>query len=258
MFNFKKNLIIIFTENKISIKNSFFYDICLVNLGDFNLNNRYKYYFKHKREDKYIILNQIIKFIKYKKYKYIFVIDDDIEIKKNKLLEFFNLIEQYDLNIAQPSVSNKNLFFDFMNPKKNYLFRIVNFLDMRAVAFKSSILEEISKFFHNGSIGMEWVIPKLLDYEKVAIVDNISVRYKNNFNIYDDPDNLKKLNFILENEKLQPIFVEFNNRKIENLEKHKSIKFRNDDLRNFKRPGRRSNGCFGRDQYLSNRIMNLS
>lgn len=260
MFNFKKNLIIVFSDQKIKIKNSFFYDICFIDLESSNINYNYKYYFKRKKEeDKYESLAEIFKYIKYKNYEYIWVTDQDIEVSQKDIIKLFKLNSKYNLLLSQPSVTNKDLFFDFMHNKSDFLLRNVNFLDMKAPFFKSEIVENIMTVLANGSIGLEWILPKFLNYEKVCIIDSISVDYRNYKNLYENQDNILQLNSRLNSQGIQPIFIEFNSLKkeIEELKKDKSIKFKN-KLKKFKRPNRRSNGCISDGSYLSNRIMNFS
>lgn len=261
MFKFlKKNLIIIFAkDNKVfdKIKKSFFYDICVVG-NNLNYKNKCRFYFEKKENDNYKNLSNLLEEISFKKYKYVLVTDQDVSISKNELLNIFRIAEEYDLNICQPCVNEDNLLVDFMSKKDNSIFRIVNFLDMRCPIFNSNILDNIRHFFKDGMSGLEWVIPKFLNYEKIAIIDSVSVTYESPLGFYNDVENLKKLSEKLKSENAQPIFVEFDFLSNKNIEKDRTIEIKNKLNNKFKRPNRRENDCIKSRQFLSNRMMNFS
>lgn len=263
MFNFfKKNLIVVFAKNNKVFKKfdySFFYDICIISSSRLEGKSKCKFYFELKEEDRYKILSKVLKNIDCDKYNHIWITDQDVVISKNDLFKMFSIAEKYDLTVSQPSVSSKILNYNFMYKKENYIFRIVSFLDMRSPLFKSKNIKEIFHLFDNGGIGLEWIIPKFFNYEKVAIIDEIEVKYELPQDTYEHVENVIILNKKLNIKKIQPLFIEFSSLKKDSLiEKDRTFTIKNEINKKFKRPNRRENNCLKKTYNLSNRIMNFS
>lgn len=262
MFSFfKKNLIIqkIKRGDFCSFKKStYFYDLCLLHDGEKDKKFKSKFYFKSNFECKFKDLYFIKDFINFKKYNFIWLVDDDIQIQENNINKLFDICERYNFSLAQPSVNCDNAEFDFVKSKTNSLFRIVNFIDMRAPLFKSKFILENIELFKNGELGLDWILPKILNYKDVAIIDDVGVIYLKKIEKYiEGKIDLEKLGFMLSEKNLQPIFHQYYSHPKTFLSKKCNFHVLN-NLPKLKRQTRKDNGCMPHNGFqLSNRMMKM-
>lgn len=260
MFSFfKKNLIIqkIKKGDFCSFKkHAPFYDLCLL-CDEKDLKFKSKFCFKSNFECKFKDLYSIKEFINFDKYNFIWLLDGDVQIQENSINKFFDICSRYNFSLAQPSVDGDNAEFDFVK-SKNSLFRIVNFIDMRSPLFKSKFMLENIEFFKDGELGLDWILPKTLNYKDVAIVDDVSVIYLQKIEKYiEGKIDLEKLGSMLAKKNLQPIFHQYYSHPKTFLPKKCKFHVLN-SLPKLRRATRKDNGCMPHNGFqLSNRMMKM-
>ena len=191
---------------------------------------------------------------KIKKYKTISFIDSNV-IFNGDLEKYLDVFNRYNLQYASPSYKSS----DFFSPN-DCLLRYVNYIPIKFITFSFSSfysLDEIFTYNETGS-GIDWVIPKLLDYEGVAIIDQFNVEgdHKEDdkkfvvgdlIKIYNEFELSSFYNVEFDRIDSEEFKDSFCNIKLINLSNIKKMK--------FSRPTRRSNGCLDQDAYLSDRMM---
>lgn len=239
----KKNLLFVITQNKIHNKWLYY-------------NYRHKVLYINTDESNFWtiiknIFNNNLKIIK--KYDNIFFMKSDVNFNMDSLIYFYELFNKYDLNLAAPSIKNCNL--DFFAPKGSVI-RFVNFLHDKFLGFNKKslfkLLEEMN--LSNLEFGWEWAFPKIIDYEKIGLIDAVSIESDyvysalsvekiietiNNYNVYNF-NYIEYSRIEFEEEKICCFELPFI-RKIEEI--------------SLKRPSRRSGGCCEHPVFLSNRMM---
>jgi len=81
----------------------------------------------------------------FSKYKYIWIVDDDIEMECNDINTFFELSKKYDVHIAGPSRCptgfNTSYYNDYMIQKENCIFRKSPNIEIGVMLFNINILK---------------------------------------------------------------------------------------------------------------------
>lgn len=112
----------------------------------------------------------------FKKYKNIFIPDDDIIIKNEEINNLFNIFNNHKLILAQPSLigyySHKITLHRF-----EFNLRFTNFVEIMMPCFSSDTFAKCVHTFDQSPIGhgLDYLWPKILDYpsNKIAIIDEI-------------------------------------------------------------------------------------
>ena len=191
---------------------------------------------------------------KIKKYKTITFVDSDVNFNGD-VADYLDVFQKYDLQYASPSYELSSDFFH----SNHCLLRYVNYIPIKFITFSVSAFDSLDEIFiynETGS-GIDWVIPKLLDYEGIALVDQYSIdnSYKEDKDFFVE-DLIKIYN---EFELSSFYNVEFDRIDYEEIRdpfcNMKLINLRNITKMKFSRPTRRSNGCLEGDVYLSDRMM---
>jgi hypothetical protein len=261
---FKKNLIIVildenYQNNLMFKKSSRFYDLCIINTSSRKIKINSKFYFEFEPDKKFKLVHNILNKIDFKRYNFVWIPDQDVFITESSLIEFFKIVSKYKFDLAQPSV-RKNAEFNFLETKDEFIFRIVNFIDMRAPIFSlDSFIKLFDYFIKDDVVGLDWLLPKVLGYDRVAIVDAVQVVYKNKIENYlEEKVDIKKLENIFIEHGLQPFFVQFHTFLKEKIIKNCSFSIKQKNRYKFKRPSRKDNNCCGRLKFfLSNRMMKI-
>lgn len=114
------------------------------------------------------------------KYKYVWLPDDDISISADNLHNMFNIAEEYNLYICQPSVisSDGNVSHKITRPRKGYKLRFTNFVEVMMPLFDVETLLSLYDDFDlsESSWGLDALWPHRLNYpaNRLAIIDEIS------------------------------------------------------------------------------------
>jgi hypothetical protein len=112
-------------------------------------------------------------------YPYLFFIDPDISMTTAQINKMFEFAENWELNMAQPSLSpevKSNVNITLNNPK--FSIRFTNFVELEATIFSSSAFKSLNILFDQvrNSMGYEWILPKYLEHDRCAIVDEVIIK----------------------------------------------------------------------------------
>jgi hypothetical protein len=193
-------------------------------------------------------------FKKIKKKKTITFVDADVDFTGD-LDDYLETFINNNLQYASPAYKSS----DFFSPNECVL-RYVNYIPIKFITFSFTSFDSLDEIFNynESGAGIDWVIPKLFEYEGVSIIDKCFL--ENNYKKNDEKFIVKDLVKIYNEFELSSFYnVEFDridkeeirdpfcNIKLANLNKITKMK--------FSRPSRRSNGCLDSDTYLSDRMM---
>ncbi len=127
------------------------------------------------------------------KYDYIMMADDDFKMAAHDINRVFDIMREYDLQIAQPSFSyqSRALYFpEFHNPR--FKIRFSNFVEAITVCLSANIWRQILPLYQDNPIG--WFIDnfwaRLADdpARQVAFIDEVQITHTRPFGggeIYD-------------------------------------------------------------------------
>ncbi len=110
-----------------------------------------------------------------KRYEYFFFPDDDIDIDTNNLGELFRIMKKYDLQIAQPALSDSYFTHDHTLRDSHCFLRYSNFVEMMAPCFSQEALHRVLFTFASNRCGwgIEYHWPELIGFtgKEMAIID---------------------------------------------------------------------------------------
>jgi len=111
-------------------------------------------------------------------YKYVFIVDDDIDMNGDAINRLFATMEEYALWEAQPAYSpDSQISHGITVCDSRFVLRYTNFCEVSVFAFRTDMLEKVVPLFDRvvSGWGVDVVIPKLLGYprDKIAIIDSI-------------------------------------------------------------------------------------
>jgi hypothetical protein len=162
------------------------FDLALIYYG--NQKDKYKhdceYYFERKGtkyRNVYYALNQMGKLVH--EYEAIWIPDDDIFMNSTNIMKFFHIIKNYDLLLAQPSLSHDSYIGGWKVTKHqgDNILRYTNFVEIMAPGFSRLGLETCLETFqhsHSG-FGLDFTWPRImgLPKNKLAVVDAVLMRH---------------------------------------------------------------------------------
>lgn len=159
------------------------FDLALVYYGD--QKGRYKndadYYLESKGYKWHLISDIYEKFERtFSKYSFIWCPDDDVSASPSTLKKMFKYCKDKNLNLAQPSLTADSFYGMPITLNKFHLeFRFTNVVEQMAPVFKGKVFKDLKKTFRetNSGWGLDWVWPKILDYEKCGIIDLVQVKH---------------------------------------------------------------------------------
>ena len=139
--------------------------------------NNFNYFF-HKKGYKFNLIKEIYNENKklFKKYKNIFIPDDDLVFKNNDINIFFDAFNKYNLALAQPSLIG---YFSHTITLHRFelILRYTNFVEIMMPCFShEAFLKCLNSFDKTSSgWGLDFLWPKILNYpkNKIAIIDQI-------------------------------------------------------------------------------------
>ena len=115
-------------------------------------------------------------------YDYIWLPDDDIRTDTDTINALFDLIQKFELRVAQPSLTWDSYFSHFVTLNVPGLtLRYTNFVEVMVPCFEKSLLRDMLPFFEHTmtGYGLDWIWP-LWDQDpkyKAAIIDCITVKH---------------------------------------------------------------------------------
>lgn len=235
----KKNIVFIFKSRESYPSwidfNNYLYDVIFIDVVENRWKTIYKVY------DKY----------KLKKYSSISFLDSDVRSTSEDLEKYIKIFNKYKLNYSSPSYKNSKFF----SPK--YILRNVNIIPTKFITFNFNSFSKIKSYLkeNDSGSGLDWLVPKLLDFDRVSIVDYVMID-----NVVEN-DNVVFKDFIQVVNKYDlhdMDAIEFSTMDYDD----KNIQYEIDEINTineykFNRPSRRSNQCHTSNMVISQRFLNL-
>lgn len=110
-------------------------------------------------------------------YEYVFLLDDDILITVDAVNKLFEMMENYALKIAQPSLVNSYYTYDHTLNNPFTIIRYTNFVEMMMPCFQVDALKKVLFTFKESVRwrGIEWHWEKLVtsNHKDIAIIDEV-------------------------------------------------------------------------------------
>ena len=161
------------------------YDIGLVyyeNDTNYNQIEKSVDYFWHNPDFKYPSLKKILDENNFLlEYKYIWMPDDDIIVKKGSINELFEWADKLNLYMFQPSITAKNYTWPVTLHHPNSEYRYVSMVEVMCPGFKGDTLKNIYHTFNESwsGWGLEWAwVNQSGDVDKtIAIYDKVIVEH---------------------------------------------------------------------------------
>lgn len=123
----------------------------------------------------YLYLQQHPEYIE--QYDYFFIPDDDISINEKNIKMLFRMMRKYNLQIAQPALTNSYYTYPHTLRNKLCILHYTNFIEMMLPCFSKEALKEVLTTFNanESGWGVEWHWPLLINSNKkdMAIIDCI-------------------------------------------------------------------------------------
>jgi Protein of unknown function (DUF707) len=113
-------------------------------------------------------------------YDWIWVLDDDLAADLATLNRFVEIVEEYELDLAQPALGGGSyVAYDITRQRPHMALRFTSFVESMAPCFSRRALELCLPYLNStvSSWGPDYLFPKLLGYpkDKIAIVDETPV-----------------------------------------------------------------------------------
>jgi len=113
-------------------------------------------------------------------YDWIWLPDDDLLADLATLNRFFEIVAEYDLDLAQPALGAGSFIAYRITAQRPHMrLRFTTFVEIMAPCFSRRALRLCAPYLNAtvSSWGISWMFPKLLDYSKrgIAIVDETPV-----------------------------------------------------------------------------------
>lgn len=179
----KKNLVISTVGDKSIHKNwsepNDLYDTFLIYYGDQEGFEGECNYYKRQNGYKYPLIQQVIKENPWiYDYEYIWLPDDDVYTTPLDVSRLFDIMKQYDLWAAQPSIMGW-YSIDATLHQQNSILRYTNWIEIMCPCFSSKALKICEQSFNENNTGwsIEGVWNVLLNHpkDKIAIIDDVIV-----------------------------------------------------------------------------------
>lgn len=161
------------------------YDVAVVCYSDHEITDEYRKveYFVKKKGYKYPLLYSL--FVDQwsyllDKYEYFWLPDDDILASYRSINSLFAYMREFKLQLGQPSLTTKS-FYSHVNVinQPNKLLRKTNFVEIMCPCFERNSLKKMISTFNESQSGwgLDFVWPKLLNYDDVGIIDAVQVTH---------------------------------------------------------------------------------
>jgi hypothetical protein len=115
-------------------------------------------------------------------YEYIWLPDDDLLTTKTDINSLFDLVKQYKLEVAQPSLTWNSYFSHIITLRNNKAkVRFTNYVEVMAPCLSASMLRKASPLFASNlsGWGLDFVWATLADNPEnsIAIIDDVEVQH---------------------------------------------------------------------------------
>lgn len=184
VFGFRKPYLVVSVVNDVSLHRNWNtkdanFDVMLIYTGPEKD--------KYKSECRYYHASRGPKWSLYKKhvtpvlnrYPHFFFIDPEVSMTAVQINKMFEFAEAWNLNLAQPSLSPEskyNVNITLNNPK--FSIRFTNFVELEATLVSQKAFKSLDFLFDQvrNSMGYEWILPKYLDMDRCAVVDEVVIK----------------------------------------------------------------------------------
>jgi len=122
------------------------------------------------------------------RYNYVMLPDDDLEMSTCQINKVFDIMAQFDLILAQPSVCDKGgsaTWRPDLHQRVQYLVRYSTFVEVMAPSFRMDFFHNVvrhtfSKYWTYVGWGLDSVWPALLHYprDRIGIIDAVCMGHK--------------------------------------------------------------------------------
>ncbi|ENV90487.1 DUF707 domain-containing protein [Acinetobacter bereziniae] len=158
-----------------------------------------------EKTPKFKLLNQIFSGIKLNTYDYLIVTDDDIVVHDQFLDVYIDIVDRYNLKIAQPSRTRHSFnIHKIVLQNRNTIARVTNFVEIGPIfSFHSSIFQYVLPFPDGAEMGwgLDYIWPKIAEkYKfKIGIVDEVAVdhSYRPQSKTYSNHKSFDEMNKLL-------------------------------------------------------------
>lgn len=146
------------------------------------------------------------------KYDYFLFPDDDIEIDSENISKLFLLMHEYNLQIAQPALSNSYYSYEHTLRNRFCKLRFTNFVEMMTPCFSREALQKVLFTFNENTSGwgIDFHWSKLIDFtgKEMAILDEIYCVHTRPIQSYNER-NVTELREYLQKYKLNQEIIDF-------------------------------------------------
>lgn len=187
-------------------------------------------------------------------YEAVWMPDPDVNVSAKEVCDLFDFFSVQNFQIAHPAICvNSFSIHEFMEVQYKNSHRFVNFVDLVAPMFSRKALDACLPTFleSKSGAGLDWVWPKLMKYDRVALIDRIPITHRRK----PEYDNAEQERLTAKYKIYFPFFVQFSASQAESRKVCKLNLTKN--LVRGKRPWRRENGCSYACQHASPRFMNV-
>ncbi len=110
-------------------------------------------------------------------YDYVWVVDDDMFMSTDDINKMFQMMEDYNLDLAQPSISLDGMnYVQIFAHDSRYTLRYTNYVECCAMLLSKRGLEKVKRTFSETVTGWGWdalVSDMILEKENVAVLDSV-------------------------------------------------------------------------------------
>jgi len=110
-------------------------------------------------------------------YDYVWVVDDDMFMSTDDINKMFQMMEDYNLDLAQPSISLDGMnYVQMFAHDSRYTLRYTNYVECCAMLLSKRGLEKVKRTFSETVTGWGWdalVSDMILEKENVAVLDSV-------------------------------------------------------------------------------------
>lgn len=115
-------------------------------------------------------------------YSYIWLPDDDLLTSKKEINRLFEMVDKFNLQVAQPALTWASYFGHLTTlHNNNFKLRYTNYVEVMAPCFSVGLLRKALPLFNSNlsGWGLDFVWSKLVDYPQteIAIIDEVTVRH---------------------------------------------------------------------------------
>jgi len=172
-------------------------------------------FFYEAQGPKWQLVRVMLQRINWRSYEYIWIPDDDLEMRRDLILAMFEIASKFGVLLGQPSQEGGHLSWSkvlLRNPVLRLHF--TNFVEIMAPLFRVDALEAawptLDSDDRKAGHGMDFIWPPLLNLSHVAVFDATPMRHTRGHNQYSDSPGsfYKKFNIDVDEER-KKLFAEF-------------------------------------------------